>query len=200
MPTWTRPAPKPNGYLCITAWHLKGSGLLLAIYDLIGNITRNGETKFFGSKNKVAQYFDANYRSVTRAFQKLTRLGFLERIDEKTYDYVPHSEWVKTHPNCCAKREVLTWEYAKDPLVGRLYAIAQGNLRLYEGAIIGIRKWGFNDNEILAQYAKQFALAEERKRKGQHSKTSPVAVFWQTNGILREQSEALERALPTVEK
>jgi len=187
MPTWPKSSPKHQPFFCRTAWHLKKSGLYLAVYDLIGGITSHGENTFFSSIQRVATYFGAptSYESVRRAFVGLRRLGWLELESNGNHRWISHKVWAERNPDCCAKRDLLPWQDVTDPLIRQLYAISEGKIRIKEHELVGLRKLA-SDDLIALLYRKMFDTAQAMRAKGHYEKTSPRECLWRVRRHLEE--------------
>ncbi|MGB7729917.1 MAG: hypothetical protein WBL50_17940 [Candidatus Acidiferrum sp.] len=157
------------------------------VYYLIANITSGGENAFFSSIEKVAAYFDANYETVRRVFKQLVRDGWLIPVsgENRRYKWVHHNEWAKAHPNGCCERAALVWEHETDPFIGKLYAIADGKLKLYENHVRAMRAIA-GDEEILLLYRHEIEAAKARRQRGSYEGTSPLACFWTVHRYLKE--------------
>lgn len=204
MSTWKTPAPKPNGYLCDSFFHLRKSGNLLALYCLLAKLTKGGTTTFFGTYANVARYFFPNangekfgaaYETVRRNFHALRKLGWLKARPDGDWDFIDHKEWAKEHAGECLKRVVIPWQDETDPLVKQLYALSGGKLRLMENHIAGMRKLG-TDQEIIEAFATKMKEAEERRAVGKYEGTSVRSVFGQAFRSLQAQKRAVENPTP----
>jgi hypothetical protein len=200
MPTWRKASPKPTGYLCDTFWHLRRSGNLLAIYYLIGRVTKGGSTSFFGTYANVARYFFPNagniagaYEMVRRSFHTLRKLGWLKARPDGHWDFITHEEWEREHTGECFKRVLLPWQTETDPLIKQLYAMSNGKLRLYERHIAAIRKQA-SDEEIITAFAQKMDEAAARRADGDYAATSPRQVFWQAYRMLRDKRKSETKA------
>jgi hypothetical protein len=187
MPTWQRAYPKHKPFKCCAAWHLRKSGLYLAIYDLLGGLTAGGESDFFSSINHVAKYFETDYETTRRVFTNLRKMGWLKYDDAGKLWYVPHDAWAQEHPDKCNTRELLPWQVETDPLVGALFAASSGKLRIRENQIKGVRKHG-SDDEILKLFTTELAAAADKQARGSWNGTSPGACFLRVCHFLKARS------------
>jgi len=169
--------------------------MYLAIYHFIAGLTGWGETSFFSSIQKVADYFDADYETVRRVFKQLIKEGWLRRDEIKRNHFwlVKHNEWEDSHKGQCVKRAAMVWEHESDPFVGKLYAIAEGKFKIYENQVIGIRKLA-TDEEILKLFNTEIRAAKERRKNGSWERTSPLACFWVVYKYLNEQRRDREQS------
>jgi hypothetical protein len=178
VPTWKKSDPTHNAFDCCFAWHYRKSGMYLAVYSLLGGLTKGGETSFFSSIEKVAQYFDADYETVRRVFKQLVKTGWLKHGETaRNYLWVGHAAWERSHPGKCSVRPTMVWENEADPIVGKLFAIAGGKFRLYPNHLVALRKFA-SDDVILHNYTATVAAAARDKANGLASK-DPRGCFWQ---------------------
>lgn len=191
MPTWQKSFPKHKPFKCGAYWHLRHSGLWLAIYDLIGGLTNGGELPFFSSIQRVATYFEADYETVRRVFAKMRRHGWLERRADGHLYYIPHDVRAKKYPDECCKRDLVSWQNDTDPLVGKLFAIAGGRLHLYENHVKAIR-FVATDEEFVAAYQKEFTEAKLRRESGNYEGTSPTKCLWRVYGRFKQRKQPAE--------
>jgi hypothetical protein len=196
MSTWKKSDPKHKAFKCSFAWHYRKSGLYLAVYYLLGGLTNGGQTSFFSSKKKVADYFDADYETVRRIFKQLVKEGWLKPAGNNgnKFWFVSHDDWAEEHPGRCCQRATLTWDNETDPLVGKLYAICDGKLRLYEGHVAGIKKLA-GDEEILERFSKEVQAAKAKRAQKQFHGTSPLECYWRVYHFLKNR-RATTRELP----
>jgi hypothetical protein len=187
MPTWQRAYPKHKPFKCCAAWHLRKSGLYLAIYDLIGGITAGGANDFFSSINHVSKFFEADYETTRRVFANLRKMGWLKLDDSGKLWYVPHDAWAQEHPDKCNARELLPWQVETDPLVAALFGASGGKLRIRENQVKSARKHG-SDEEILKLFATELAAAADKRTRGSWTGTSPNACFLRVCHFLRDRN------------
>jgi len=204
MSDFKQSSPKPKPFNCYPAWHLQTSGLCLAIYNVVGAISGYGKRTYFTSQKRMSEYLGRNYSSVQKAFTSLRRLGWLEWKDPlkgkaseiKEFRYISHDEWVKTHPDKCCKRDLLPWQDQQtDPLVGRLYAICSGKLRVYEWQVAGLRKLATSDDEICLMLEAAVTAAKVKQAAKQWSNTSPKSCLWQVRQALEEKARERKKVL-----
>jgi hypothetical protein len=188
VPTWKKSNPQHKPFNCTFAWHYKKSGLYIAVYDLLGSLTSSGKTSFFSSIERVATYFDADYETVRRIFKQLVKEGWLHigrsPSGGRAYFWIDHTTWAAEHPGKCCERSPLVWENEADPLVGKLYAICNGKLRLYEGHVAGIKKLA-SDEEILELFRKEVEAAKAKRARGEFGGTAPKEVFFRVYRFLK---------------
>lgn len=177
MTNWKKASPRHNPYKCSASWHLRKNGLWLAIYNLVGTVTNGGRTDFFGTYQGVASHYGSGYESTRRAFHALTKYGWLERLDDGNYKYVPHEKWVFLNEGKCVVREALSWEDEADPLVGKLFAIAGGKFRIMEWKLKWARKHG-SDEEILELFTAEVEKAKAAKALGNWAGTHSSSCFF----------------------
>jgi hypothetical protein len=190
MPTWKPSFPEHKPFKCSTAWHLRSSGLYLAVYDLLGGVTNGGKNEFFSSIHQVSVYFEADYETTRRVFKGLRKLGFIELLANGNFKYIEHDAWTEKRPDQCYWRETLHWQNDTDPLVGKLYAVAGGKLRLVEQTVVGLRKFG-TDEEIEALFRREVDAANaQRARGGGWTGTSPRECLKRVHFALKEKAQS----------
>jgi hypothetical protein len=160
-----------RGLKCSVEKHLWRSGLTLAVYSKMFQVThgKKGSGKWFGTLQTLADYFAAPYNSIWRATRKLLNLGFLEDDepdlpkdiremrkrdhDHKVYRVVPHKEWQASHPGQCQEREYMPWDSETgDPLAPRLWKVSNGRLKWFRNELIGLRRSGLSDDELVREW------------------------------------------------
>jgi len=186
--------PKHKPFECGPYWHLRKSGLYLASYDLVGSVSGGGRTAFFASIKSVAAYFEADYETARRVFANLVKMGWLRReFDPKhqrnQFWYINHEDWAAKHPNKCAVRELLPWQVSVDPLVGKIYGILDGEIRLYEHHVIALRKFA-TDEEFLRTLTMEMAAVRDRRGRGDKLGTSSPSVFWRVFKFLKQKAQS----------
>jgi hypothetical protein len=207
MPTFQKAFPRHKPFACCTAWHLRKSGNLLAIYDLLGGITRGGENNFFSTIAHVTRYFYPEaegdkygtlYEVTRKNFKVLRKLGWLELQDNGDHKYVRHDAWAKTHPGQCNKRELIPWQIETDPLVSRLNGLAGGKLRVMENMVASLHRLA-DDDEIVELFKQANDRAMAARAQGLYSGTSPKSVLFQVRKFLKRRSEQKLRDAAKVE-
>jgi hypothetical protein len=192
MSTWKPAYPKHKPFKCRAYWHLRASGLWIATYDLVGAVTNGGENPFFSSIMHVSRYFETDYETQRRVFKGLRSQGWFELLPDNQYRYIAHDAWAEKHPGKCNVRELLPWQIETDPLVGHLYAVTGGKLRIYENMLIGMRKLA-TDEEILALFKTEWQEAQNRKARGDWSGTGARSILERVRYLLKTKSEAVEQ-------
>src|SRR4029077_4500811 len=166
MTTWKPAFPEHKPFKCCAAWHLRKSGLYLAVYDFIGGLTAGGTNPYFSSIKRCAAFFDADYETTRRVFANLTKIGWLRYDrDGRKYWYVPHDYWEQEHPGKCSERALLSWQVDVDPFVGHLYAAAAGKFMVRQNFLIGMRKFT-TDVRFLELFKTEVAAAQAKKARG----------------------------------
>jgi hypothetical protein len=185
--TWKKRNPQHKAFNCSFAWHYRKSGLYLAVYYLLGSITSGGKNSFFSSIEKIAVYFDADYETVRRIIKQLVIEGWLKRDpqDIRKLWWVDHTEWVKTHEGKCCTRAVLVWEAETDPFVGKIYAVLEGKVRLYENWVIAIRKCAPDDEILRNMRLAVDATKAKLKVNGKLTDSAAKDCFWKVHRHLR---------------
>jgi hypothetical protein len=227
MTDFKQPPPKHKPFHCGAYWHLWRRGLAYSIYNLMGAITRGGETEFYATQAGVALYFGAHEQAVNKEFRRLRKGGWINFAPTKGHFlWVPHDShaapenclsvpWTVGRPTnedgeCvdCAQRKLLPWELNPDPLVGKLHALSGSKLRLYERRIEGTRRlarlaaplaqFPDIDKEIAFCFAREMAEAQVRKDKGDFWGQSPNTCFTRVSETFRKRIAQL--AVEQVEK
>lgn len=177
MPTWKQAFPEHKPLKCGHYWHFCKSGQYLAIYDFIGALTAGGERHFFATTTKVAAFFKFNPENTRRVIANLKKKGWLEERDGKWY-YISHDKRAKKFPHECKERPLLEWQVETDPLVGQLYALSGGKLRVYPNIIASLRKLCPDDTRILDVFQQALNHAEKKRAAGSYEGTSPRACLF----------------------
>jgi hypothetical protein len=185
--------PDHKPFKCCAAWHLHKSGQLLAIYDFLGGITRGGKGEFFSSIKRVAIFFGMNYEATRRAFKVLRKLGFIELLPGDKFGYVPHDEWAAAHPGECQTRELFPWQDCSvvDPIVGEIWKIAGGKIRLVDWQIEAIHKYVGAD-KFLREFEQEMLAAGLRREEKQYFGTAPKSIFWAVFHRLKAETTTVE--------
>jgi hypothetical protein len=170
-----------KGFQCCADRHLIKSALAMAIYHKIGAITWHREKKqyqnYFAPLEGLADLFGCAPNSAWRAVAWLCKVGFLEklgttdgsehqliavRFQSKNYRYVSHEEWAGKHPGECYQSLDPNWDaLGEDSLARTLWSASNGNTRWYSNQLAGLRKTGWNDEQILQAW-KEHILQLER--------------------------------------
>jgi hypothetical protein len=187
---WKRPNPDHQPLHCSASWHLWQHGLALAIYDKTGAVTNNGDLDrtFWAKRTTLATFFDASYNGVCNSIKLLRHDGWLlDAKKQNHFIYVTHAKWAELHPGKCAVINLCAFqeEAQEDPFLGRLYAIAQGQVRLKEHWIAGVRRHA-DDETIIEMFAKEMRAAREQRAKGKDYMTSPENCFYRVSLKLKE--------------
>ena len=91
----------------------------------------------------------------------------------------------------------MQWEHEADPLVGKLYAIAEGKFKVYENHKLSIRKYG-SDEEILSLFRNEVLAAKGMGRaRGAWEGTSPMKSFWTVYNHLKARAKESKSGLQT---
>jgi hypothetical protein len=174
--TWKRRNPDHQPLICSADRHLWSHGLALAIYHKAGQITRGGEEPrtFFAHRETLAKFFDASYNATCNAMSYLVKEKWLTPTEkEKHYLYVPHEKYIfQFTGDRCAVRELVPYQEGADPLVKRLFAVAQGSLRVKEHWVVGLRKHA-SDDEIVELFIQQRKADIARRKSGDGFLTGP---------------------------
>lgn len=194
MPTWEQAPPQSKSFECSVAWHLRDSGLMLAIYVKLGELTNGGKSHYFTSVRKLAIYFfgkesRGSYQSVLRAFRNLTKMGWLER-DKDGYRYVPHWLWAERNKGkCCGRGTLLPWQESPDEFVGKIWKASGGKLRVHAGMVAAARKY-CTEEQFLHDFQHEMDSATaNRVPGGDWQGTSPKQCFWRVVKFFKEAKE-----------
>jgi hypothetical protein len=196
MPTWKKASPRHNNFDCCAARHLWNKGpLALAVYDFIGGLTSGGKTTYFSKINRLSKFLGSDYEATRRAFSGLVKHGWLARETglggRAEWRYVTHDAWAKNYAEECITKEAIFFQESDDPFVGRLYALASGNLRLVENYVKGIRKLA-SDEAILERFRYELEQAAQRRSKGDYERTGPRSCFSKCFRYFKECSSTVE--------
>src|SRR5882762_2287439 len=158
-----------RGLLCCAERHLWHSGVALAIYSQVNQLTRGGESSYFTSVTKMAALLGCSRRQATTAFSYLDSEGWLQvrlpapkNIGQlraqtnapKERWITSHNGWAEKHPGRCFAREALPWDGENhDTLGAQLYRHSSGKLRWYPQELKALRKCGEPDTEIEKMWA-----------------------------------------------
>jgi hypothetical protein len=187
VPTWKKSNPKHQPLKCSAGNHLWRHGLALAIYDKAGALTLNGEDgrTFFAKRETLSKFFGSHYNAACKAVNFLRRLKFLQATDkENHFTYIPHDKWALLYPGRCVDRDLAHYQEETDPFVGKLFALAQGSIRVKEHWIIGLKKLA-PEEEILEMFAQQRALDIARRKSGDGQLTSPANSLYAVTARLK---------------
>jgi hypothetical protein len=103
--------PTPTAFHCSSEWHLSKLGKYPALVHALILRVQTEEKDFFGSNEQIAEYFDADEKTIRRILDVLADVGFVEVIDERVGQStirraLTHKEWAAKHPGrCCVKKE-----------------------------------------------------------------------------------------------
>jgi hypothetical protein len=110
---------------CDATYHLRHSGLMLALYNKIGAITWDPENHvyrdFTTTARRLALFYRADHGHVAECLRNLKAAGWIAKVAEgtvgrmepvllddgssnnllKNYRYVTHDEWVKSNEGEC---------------------------------------------------------------------------------------------------
>jgi hypothetical protein len=155
-----------RGFVCCVERHLVSSGLALAIYGKLYQVCYGNKGKgiYYTTLEPLADFFQKPYKSISRAVHVLRRLGFLElvgptatngwqertsRFGTKSYKVVKHVEWAEKHPGKCYEAPAMPWDSHGDPLARRMHTASEGQTLWYANMLVGLRKTGLTDDEIV---------------------------------------------------
>ena len=204
MPTWRKKNPNHQPLMCNAAAHLWQHGLALAIYLKAGELTRGGEEpRVFNTRREVlSKFFDASYNGICKAMKILVNNGWLVPTEKKGhYLFVKHAQWAEKHPGKCVDRDLLPYQADADPFISKLFAIAQGSLRLKGDYIIASLRKLASDEEILAMFTEQRKIDIARRKSGDSMYTAPNHSLFTVREKLkaRQASEKQEEELASVD-
>ncbi len=187
MPDFKQSNPKHQPFKCSPAWHLWRHGLALAIYLRAGTITNGGKTEFFAKVETLKNYFGSSYEAARRARCLLVSNGWLSPVpnDEGYFYFVTHDAWAILFPNKCCERDLLPWSGDADPFIGKLWAAAGGRFRAKPHFLLGVRKYG-TEEEILAVFNEELEAAKVKRMSGDKYLTAPSQCFYRVYMKLKE--------------
>jgi hypothetical protein len=142
-----------------------------ALYSWARRLSRNSRV-FSASAENVAKHFEIERKTVLRALEELSTVGFfelirIERFKPSVYRVVDHKEWAKSHPGRCVEKDTLPWEGEGDPLGRQLFAISGQRTRFLPNQVTGLRRLGFSDGQIEEAYR---AFLDEQDYEGKQWK------------------------------
>jgi hypothetical protein len=159
-PAWKR------GLICCAEKHLwKYGAVVMAVYSKAAGLTHGGQSHFFTSPKKIAEFLGCSERQSRQAFQRLDETGWLTIItpetkhlgqlraqthSEKIRQWIHHDKWIEANPGHCYERETLPWDSEQHDTLGRqLYRFSDGKLKWYANELKALRKPGHSDSEII---------------------------------------------------
>jgi hypothetical protein len=153
---------------CTGEWHISRLGATYAplVYSYAMHMSKKSG-RFWLSLPAIAEYFNADIKSIRKAVRALEKARFFIRLkneNSRAVSYRPlgHGEWAKRHPGCCLEKVQKTWhDEPVDPLVSRLYAASDGKLRLYTNFVTGMRRTRLSDDEIVQAWGYFYAIDEQ---------------------------------------
>jgi hypothetical protein len=166
-------------------------GLSLAIYDRIGILTNGGQTEFFATRQTLSKYFGSSYEATRRAFLVLVNNGWLTPVpnEEGHFTFIKHDVWAFTTDYVkCVEQQLNPWHAEADPFIGRLFAVAGGKFRAKPHWLLGIRKYGYSDDEVLKLFTTEIAAAKAKRDRGAYGMTSPSQCFYRVHNYLKQNS------------
>jgi hypothetical protein len=154
-------------FCCSVERHLFRSGLALAVYHKLYGLTSKNGWVYHTSKEALEHYFGVSSKGLYNAFKLLVKHGWLEELDAdqetlyeirkrefrpKNYRVIQHKEWVLAHAGQCLD-ETMPWDgEEKDKLGSDLWNVSKGNLKWYAGQLKAVRRSGFRDAELVAEF------------------------------------------------
>jgi hypothetical protein len=100
-----------TAFHCSAEWHLAKLGKYPALVHALILRIQTEERDFFGSNDQIAEYFDADEKTIRRILDVLADTGFVEVIEERVGEStirraLTHKEWAARYPGrCCLKAE-----------------------------------------------------------------------------------------------
>jgi len=171
----------PHRFCCSVERHLFRSGLALAVYGKLYGLTSKKGWVYHTSKESLQMWFGVSQKGLSNAFKLLVKLGWLEELDadpetvyeikkrehrSKNYRVVPHKEWVLTHQDRCTVENMPGDGETKDKLGSDLWNVSKGNLKWYASQLTAVRKSGFSDRDLVAQFR---TFVEDKRRENDAS-------------------------------
>jgi hypothetical protein len=192
VPTWKLKNPDHQPLKCSAGNHLWQHGLAFAIYQKAGELTIGGEDgrTFFANRETLTKFFDSSYNATCNAMKYLVANKWFEPQNKIShFAYVPHSKWIFLYPDKCVARDLLPYQEEADPFVGKLYAAAQGSLKVKEHYLVGLRKLA-SDEEILELFKQQRGADVARRKAGNGRYTSPNNSFYAVMETLKARGKS----------
>ncbi|MGH9737336.1 MAG: hypothetical protein ACRD4X_01960 [Candidatus Acidiferrales bacterium] len=201
MPTWKPSYPQHKPFKCGAYWHLRKSGLYLAVYDLIGAVTSGGKNEFFSSVQRISNYFNCDYETARRVVKGLRKLGWLDLTEKGNHRWVSHDKWILTRDakEFCNSRELLPWQHETDPLVAKMFAACSGEVRFRADRVTLMRQYAqtadISDEKILAMFETTLAEAKASRASGDWKGTSSYTCLSTVMKYLKDAANAKKEAL-----
>jgi hypothetical protein len=147
-----------NPFYCSWEWHLGACDSRFAplLYSRGCRLSSKSEA-FYPSAPSIANHFCKDRTTVFKALQELVRMGWAEVLQREpgkpvVYRFVDHEEWARNHPDLCTEKDVMPWEGEGDPLGREMYAVSGGRAKFLPYQMIGLRKSGFSDQQIVSEF------------------------------------------------
>jgi hypothetical protein len=95
-----------TAFYCSAEWHLSKLGKYPALVHALILRVQTDDNDFFGSNEQIAEYFDADEKTIRRILDVLADTGFVEVIEERAGEStirraLTHKEWAAKYPGCC---------------------------------------------------------------------------------------------------
>jgi hypothetical protein len=143
---------------CSAEWHLARMPRYASpLYSYAMHLAK-GSGRFSLSLGEMAVYFGVDIKCIRAAAHALEKVGLFKLLREEpgkavSYRPIPHKEWSRNRPTSCIQKISMPWDSETvDSLVKRLHAASDGRLRLYSNFVVGMRRTGLSDDEIVGQW------------------------------------------------
>jgi hypothetical protein len=147
-----------SSFHCSWEWHFAhfDSRLAPLLYSWGCRLSNKSEV-FYPSAESMASHFCRHRTTVLRALQELVANGWAEALQREpgksvVYHFLDHEEWARNNPECCTEKDVMPWEGEGDPLGRELHAVSGGRAKFLPHQMIGLRKSGFSDQQIVSEF------------------------------------------------
>ena len=126
------------------------------LYSWAGRLSAKSGN-FFPSIENIADYFSVHRTTAFRALEELASNGWFEVVQREpgkpvVYRAVTHNELVREGRLECVQKETFPWTGEGDRLAQDLYAASGGRAVFFPRQMQGLRKFGFNDIEIVREF------------------------------------------------
>jgi hypothetical protein len=148
-----------HAFECSEYFHLAElSPICSLVYGLAYKLTKGGENLFFASADSIAGYLGRSPSQVRRGLKQLEAYGLLNLESAKTfrtnsYRVLSHKDWAAQHPGRCCKKIEFPYTDEGDLLGKQLWQITGGRVKFQQFQVTNLRKLGFSDEEIIAEFA-----------------------------------------------
>jgi hypothetical protein len=147
-----------NSFHCSWEWHLVecDSNFAPLLYSFGCRLSSKSEA-FYPSVPSIANHFCKDRTTVFNALEELVAMGWAEVLHREpgkpvVYRFLDHEEWARNYPDLCTEKDVMPWEGEGDSLGRELFAVSGGRAKFLPHQMIGLRKSGFSDPQIVSEF------------------------------------------------